>query len=180
MHLIRHSLKYSVYPEANGGNADETEFPQLRFDKLLDALFRIIPRFRFQLPPYFINNARALNTREGLAKMLDPTFNFLRVYPHALNRMLINPTDSSVVDRTLQTLICSPETGCFDPDRAAKLLDNAALLTGYKKKKLVRDLLQTSGGRRLALRIALEEVGQRVHLKRIRRHFTNPTRLCRL
>jgi predicted unusual protein kinase regulating ubiquinone biosynthesis (AarF/ABC1/UbiB family) len=80
-----------------------TNIPILKFDKLLDALSRLVPRFRFQLPPYFINNARALSTLEGIARSLDPKFNVFQVmYPFALNRLLANPTKSPVVDKTLQ------------------------------------------------------------------------------
>ena len=62
-----------IYPDDN--NPDQiTQIPSLRFDKLLDSLTRLIPRFRFDLPPYFLNNARALSTLEGIAKSLDPTF----------------------------------------------------------------------------------------------------------
>ena len=80
-----------------------TMIPELKFDKLLDSLSRLIPRFEFDLPPYFINNARALSTLEGIAKSLDPTFNVLTImYPYAINRLLINPTQSPIVDRTVQ------------------------------------------------------------------------------
>jgi predicted unusual protein kinase regulating ubiquinone biosynthesis (AarF/ABC1/UbiB family) len=39
--------------------------PSLRFDALLSGLLALAPRFEFQLPPYFVNNARALGTLEG-------------------------------------------------------------------------------------------------------------------
>lgn len=90
-----------VYESRDGD--DSTQIPTLKFDKLLDALSRLVPRFRFQLPPYFINNARALSTLEGIARTLDPSFNVFQVmYPFALNRLLTNPTKSAVVDKTLQ------------------------------------------------------------------------------
>ncbi|EEC49079.1 predicted protein [Phaeodactylum tricornutum CCAP 1055/1] len=41
--------------------------PQLRFDVLLTSLFSLVTRFEFTLPPYFLNNARALATLEDLA-----------------------------------------------------------------------------------------------------------------
>jgi len=49
---LAESLKY---PDTEEG---ETAVPVLLFDKLLDALSRLVPRFEFDLPPYFINNAR--------------------------------------------------------------------------------------------------------------------------
>ncbi|KAK1741551.1 ABC1 kinase family protein, partial [Skeletonema marinoi] len=51
-----------LYPEAAAGDDDTTAIPDLKFDKLLDSLSRLVPRFQFDLPPYFINNARALST----------------------------------------------------------------------------------------------------------------------
>jgi len=50
---LAESLKYPDVREKG-----KTAVPVLLFDKLLDALSRLVPRFRFDLPPYFINNAR--------------------------------------------------------------------------------------------------------------------------
>ena len=50
---LAESLKYPDSTEKG-----ETAVPVLLFDKLLDALSRLVPRFQFDLPPYFINNAR--------------------------------------------------------------------------------------------------------------------------
>ena len=146
------------------------EIPQLKFDKLLDALARLVPRFRFQLPPYFINNARALSTLEGIARSLNPKFNVLTVmYPYCLNRLLLNPTKSPVVDATLQSLIRSPETGRVDRKRVSQLLSDSALLTGYRQRRVLWDILKTSAGRKLALQIALEETRHRLPFGKIRR-----------
>ena len=61
----------------------------VRFDTLLSALASLAPRFQFQLPPYFLNNARALGTLEGMAKSADPSFNVLSVvYPFACQRCI--------------------------------------------------------------------------------------------
>ncbi|CAB9517559.1 OF BC1 COMPLEX KINASE 3, chloroplastic [Seminavis robusta] len=145
-----------IYPEG-GQSSDDTQIPSLRFDKLLDSLSRLIPRFRFDLPPYFLNNARALSTLEGIARSLDPTFSVLQVvYPYALNRLLRNPSNSPVVDETLQGLIRSQETGRVDNAKVAKLLDDAALITGYKRRKVLFDILRTRGGLRLTRTIAQE------------------------
>ena len=56
-----------LYPEPTVSSSGEeiTAIPDLKFDKLLDSLSRLVPRFQFDLPPYFINNARALSTLEG-------------------------------------------------------------------------------------------------------------------
>ena len=46
--------------------------PDVRFDQLLGALLALVPKYRFLLPPYFLNNARALGTLEGMARTADP------------------------------------------------------------------------------------------------------------
>lgn len=43
--------KSLLYPESF------TAIPELKFDKLLDSLARLVQRFQFDLPPYFNNNA---------------------------------------------------------------------------------------------------------------------------
>ena len=149
-----------IYPDTKTLTDDSaTQIPSLRFDKLLDALTRLIPRFRFDLPPYFLNNARALSTLEGIARSLDPSFSVLQVvYPYALNRLLKNPSESSVVDNTLQTLIRSQETGRIDHSKVGKLLDDASLITGYTRRKVLFDILKTRGGLRLTRMIIAEGV----------------------
>jgi aarF domain-containing kinase len=136
-----------------------TTIPTLRFDKLLDALTRMVPRFRFQLPPYFINNARALGTLEGMAREINPSFNVLQtLYPYILRRLLSNPTDSPVVEATLQSLIRSPVTGRVDSRRIQKLLDDSTILTGYSKRKVLSDILKSRNGPRLVKLIIKEQL----------------------
>lgn len=151
-----------VYPDELVDD-DQTQIPKLKFDKLLDALARLVPRFRFELPPYFINNARALSTLEGIARSLNPSFNVLQVmYPYCLNRLLTNPTKSPVVDDTLQSLIRSPVTGRVARDRVSKLLADSALLTGYRQRRVLWDILRTKAGRKLSWQISLEEARYRL------------------
>lgn len=175
MRLLEQSLDKTfeevlIYPECEVVDSGCTQIPSLRFDKLLDALTRLVPRFRFDLPPYFINNARALSTLEGIARSLDPTFSVLQVvYPYALNRLLRNPSGSSVVDDTLQRLIRSPVTGRIDRSKVGKLLDDAALITGFKRRKVLFDILKTRGGWRLTRMIATESIEQRLFPRRLLR-----------
>mmetsp|Transcript_16522 Transcript_16522/g.32807 ORF Transcript_16522/g.32807 Transcript_16522/m.32807 type:complete len:642 (+) Transcript_16522:146-2071(+) len=148
------------YVEAPGS---ETQIPVLLFDKLLDALARLVPRFSFKLPPYFINNARAMSTLEGVARTLDPSFNVFEVmYPFALNLLLQNPSGSPVVDATLQRLIRSPESDRIDPTRIRKLLRDSSLMSGYRKRKVVWDIAKTRKGRRLGANILMEDLNHRV------------------
>jgi aarF domain-containing kinase len=135
----------------------QTYIPELKFDKLLDGLVRLVPRFKFQLPPYFINNARALGTLEGTARTLDPTFNaFSMMYPYALNRIMLNPTGSPVVDATLQKMVRCTDTGKIDRKKVQRLLKDSAAFTGFSRRKVLKDILKTKSGRKLAR----EAVGQ--------------------
>ena len=101
---------------------------------------------------------RALSTLEGIARTLDPSFNVLQVmYPTALNRMMQNPSNSPVVDATLQNLISrSKQTGRIDRGKISKLLRDSALISGYSRRKVLLDVLRTRGGRRL-IRDGLKE-----------------------
>ena len=137
-----------------------TMIPELKFDKLLDSLSRLIPRFEFDLPPYFINNARALSTLEGIAKSLDPTFNVLTImYPYAINRLLLNPTQSPIVDRTVQTLIRSSVDGTIDRCKIRRLLQDSSSISGLSKRQLLWNILRTRPGRKLTRTIVREELG---------------------
>eukprot|EP00435_Cladocopium_sp_Y103_P049475 s977_g14.t3 len=61
-HDIQLAAKEALqFPEAN----EEKEVPSLRFAALLEQLALLAPRYEFQLPPYFLNNARALGCLEG-------------------------------------------------------------------------------------------------------------------
>jgi predicted unusual protein kinase regulating ubiquinone biosynthesis (AarF/ABC1/UbiB family) len=120
--------------------------PTLRFDKLLDVLFRLVPRFQIQPPPYFLNNARALSMLEGMAREADPSFNVLQsLYPYAINRLLVNPTSSEVVDRTLQSMVENPTTGRLDPQKLKKLFDDIVVILDdrsfgiYSQQRMVQN-----------------------------------------
>lgn len=105
---------------------------------------------------------RALSTLEGIARTLDPSFNVLQVmYPTALNRMMQNPSNSPVVDATLQNLIRSKQTGRIDRGKISKLLRDSALISGYSRRKVLLDVLRTRGGRRL-IRDGLKEEFRRL------------------
>lgn len=131
--------------------------PQLRFDVLLTSLFSLVTRFEFTLPPYFLNNARALATLEGIARGLDPSFNVLRVvYPYALNRLLRNPSTSAVVEETILNQMHRPGTRIFDLQRMKKLLQDSAFLTGYSRRKVLVDVLSCRGGQRVFGKVLLQ------------------------
>lgn len=163
------------YPEGDGlSSSIKTEdtnsnIPVLRFDGLLDGLARLVPRFNFRLPPYFINNARALGTLEGIARSLDPQFNCLQlIYPYAINRIIQNPSESKVVEATLQSLI-RDKKGKICRKKIGKLLRDSALFTGFSKRKIFADVARSKRGKRLILRVLfggasdkLTDIGKRV------------------
>jgi len=151
--------------------AEETKIPIMRFDKLLDGLVRLVPRFQFQLPPYFINNTRALGTLEGIARSLDPKFNCLQLmYPYAVLRLMKNPTGSPVVESTLQSLIRSKDTGRISRRKVLNLMRDTSRLTGYNRGKVIWDILKTKGGKKLALQCLLAELrNSLVFLRGLRR-----------
>jgi aarF domain-containing kinase len=148
-----------LYPKsADSSEGDATQIPELKFDKLLDSLSRLVPRFQFDLPPYFINNARALSTLEGIAKSLDPTFNVLTImYPYALNLLIRNPSGSPVVASALQSLIRS-RNGRIDRVKIRQLLRDSALISKRRVSLVLRDILKTREGRRLARQVLGEEL----------------------
>lgn len=147
-----------VYPELKEGDENASRVPTLRFDKLLGSLAALVSRFEFALPPYFLNNARALATLEGIARELDPSFNVLSVvYPYCVGRLMTNPSVSQVVDTTLLALMRDPETQVFDKVPISKLLRDAASLTGLPRWRVVMDVIGTRGGRRM-IRIVLKDV----------------------
>lgn len=133
--------------------------PDVRFDQLLGAILALVPRFRFVLPPYFLNNARALGTLEGMARSADPTFNILAVvYPFAVKRLLANPSGSPVLRRVLRRLISDEKTGELCLTRLRDMVDDAAALTGVPRNVIIKDALKTSEGVRLAFEAAMAAV----------------------
>jgi len=121
--------------------------PEVSFDKLLGALLALVPLYRFVLPPYFLNNARALGTLEGMARSADPTFNILAVvYPFAVKRLLANPTGSKVLRKVLRQLVRDERTKRFSLSRLQLMIDDAAALTKVPRWHIVRSALRTRQG----------------------------------
>ncbi|GKY91754.1 hypothetical protein MPSEU_000147100 [Mayamaea pseudoterrestris] len=166
------------YPEfASKDPKTSTRIPNLRFDRLLESLGGILPEFEFKLPPYFLSNCRALAIMEGNARMLDPQFNVLQVlYPYALNRLLLNPSGSNVVEATLWSLLTDPQTNAVDGQRVFQLLDDSSAMTGYSRRKVLRDILSTRKGRQVARAVAVQlgkgQISRRRRKRRVKAsHF---------
>ena len=140
--------------------AEEGGLPTLAFDKLITGLALLAPRFRLQLPPYFLNNARALATLEGMAKSADPSFDVLQaVYPFALRRLLCDPKGSPLLRTTLLDLTRGAD-GRLDPSRVAEMMEEGARLSGRSRRQLLADAWRTPGGRRLGLDVAKAYAGR--------------------
>ena len=133
--------------------------PDVRFDQLLGALLALVPRFRFILPPYFLNNARALGTLEGMARSADPNFNILAVvYPFAVKRLLSNPSGSPVLRRVLRRLVSDERTGAMSLSRLGDMVDDVAALTGVPRNKIVKDALKSAEGVGLAVEAVMAAI----------------------
>jgi len=116
------------------------------------ALLALVPKYRFLLPPYFLNNARALGTLEGMARTADPNFNILAiVYPFAVKRLLQNPTGSPVLRRVLRQLISNKRTGRMSLTRLKLMIEDAASLTGVSRMAIIASAMTTTAGWRLAV-----------------------------
>ena len=139
---------------------EEGGLPTLAFERLITGLALLAPRFKLQLPPYFLNNARALATLEGMAKSADPSFDVLQaVYPFALRRLLCDPKGSPLLRSTLLDLTRGDD-GRLDPSRVAALMEEGARLSGRSRRQLVADAWRTPGGRRLGLDVAQAYAGR--------------------
>ena len=86
------SFHGSLGKKAGGGGSDGSRgVPKLDFEEIVLTLAKLSARFRFQTPPYFLNNVRAIATLEGLALSVDPHFNLFRViYPFVLQRIMFD------------------------------------------------------------------------------------------
>jgi aarF domain-containing kinase len=146
-----------VVPNEDCGPADEPvppPLPSLRFDALIAELAILAPRFALTLPPYFLNNARALATLEGMARSADPRFDVIQaVYPFALRRLLADPRNSPRLRATLRELTRGAD-GAIDLPRVRRLLDEAARLSGRPRRQLALEAARTPGGRALAWDVA--------------------------
>jgi len=132
--------------------------PSLRFSALLEQLALLAPRYEFRLPPYFLNNARAIGCLEGMARSADPDFNIMRrMYPFAIRRLLANPGGSPVLRRTLRDLARDERTGRLSRRTALELVDAAAALQGATRQEVLRDFLRAPGGRRFAAEVLTGE-----------------------
>lgn len=149
-----------IWPKDSRGRS--TEVPRIRFDRALAAASKLIANFEFTIPPYFLSNARAIATLEGIALKLDPSFNIVQViYPYSINHLMTHPDVSRTSEETFLSICRSPKTRLFDHGRFMKLLQDWSLLTGYPKRKIYWDLITSIGTRRVMSRIFKESIMKR-------------------
>lgn len=55
-----------VYPKSEV-SGEYRSLPYIKFDAIIVALISIARKFKFVVPPYFLNNARAIGSLEGMA-----------------------------------------------------------------------------------------------------------------
>ena len=113
------ALRETFESEANATNPGD-----FTLQGVAEKLLRMTVRFPFVMPPYFLNNLRALAILEGLALNADPCFRIMDIiYPYVVRRLL---TDSSPqLQRALHELVLTP-FGEPRWDRVEKLLEDAA------------------------------------------------------
>eukprot|EP00854_Cymbomonas_tetramitiformis_P006710 gene6710-8030_t len=106
-----------------GSTEGGSRVPTLRFDTLVDTLVGLAADFAFVLPPYFLNNVRAIGMLEGLALSADPRFNILDVVvPYVATRMLTDP--SPRLNQGLREVAVRPD-GCLNWENVRLLLFDA-------------------------------------------------------
>jgi len=135
------------FPEGGG-------VPNVRFDQLLGALVALVPRFKFVLPPYFLNNARALGTLEGMAKSADANFNILaEVYPYSMKKLLANPEGSPVIRKVIRQLATDERTRSLSIRKLFAMLQDVSLLASTPRFRVALDALREREGRVLLLEV---------------------------
>mmetsp|Transcript_39289 Transcript_39289/g.127723 ORF Transcript_39289/g.127723 Transcript_39289/m.127723 type:complete len:178 (-) Transcript_39289:85-618(-) len=145
--LARAASKLLDYPPG-------AALPEIRFDALVGEVAAIAPAFEFELPPYFLNNARALASLEGLARAADPTFSIVEsIYPFALTTILAGDA-SPLMRRTLDDLATDPATGRLSVRKLRSLVDQLAALSRKPRLAVTLDVVRTRGGRRVIRRLA--------------------------
>lgn len=132
------------------------------FQDATEKIFRLTVKFPFILPPYFLNNLRAIATLEGIALMADSKFKISDViYPYIINRLLTNPfpqfraaledflVNTNTLElnwKRLQTLLKDPEWNENFSDQSENLSDTILSFTisptgSFMKRKILRNII---------------------------------------
>ena len=140
------------------------DFDTFTFQDATEKIFRLTVKFPFILPPYFLNNLRAIATLEGIALIADSKFKISDViYPYIINRLLTNPScqfraaleDFLINNETLelnwnrfQTLLKDPEWNDTFSDQSQNLSDTILSFTisstgSFLKRKIIINIVNT-------------------------------------
>eukprot|EP00871_Galdieria_phlegrea_P000948 jgi/Galph1/1854/GphlegSOOS_G524.1 len=116
------------------------------FHGLPEKLVFLASSFPFVVPPYFLNNLRALSTLESLAVTVDGSFDVKNlVYPYVVSRMLYDPAPQ--LQHCLQSYIIEPETGVACWDRVETILHDAVVASIQSESHIIRSYIRNSSSR---------------------------------
>ena len=100
-----------------------SNFDKFTFQDISEKIFRLTVDFPFVLPPYFLNNLRAIATLEGLALTADPKFKIADViYPYIINKLLTNSAPQ--FQASLEDFLIDKDTNSPNWDRLEALLQD--------------------------------------------------------
>lgn len=113
------------------------------FHGLPEKLVLLASRFPFVIPPYFLNNLRALSTLESLARTADASFDVKDlVYPYVVSRMLYDPAPQ--LQHALEDFIIDRDSGSPCWDRIDNILHDAVVASIHSESHIVRSYLRNS------------------------------------
>jgi hypothetical protein len=134
----------------SGGDDDDmlsssTAIPKVKFGEIINALLDVSTRFRFVIPPYFLNNVRAIGTLEGMALSADPDFRLLDVvYPFVLRKMLADITETGSSEGSTGKARAAFRNLILKKDE-----DSGLLLPRWKRlRRLIKDASQLTMSKR--------------------------------
>ena len=115
-----------------------TNLPRIRFDQLIFDLLTVATKYKFTVPPYFLNNARALASLEGIALIADPNFNLLQeLYPYVLKRIILGQEESPKIRKAFRELTLHNVNGYMVPNwNRIKRLHDDIISIGLDKREL--------------------------------------------
>ena len=135
-----------------------TILPRIRFDQLIFSLLSVATKYKFTVPPYFLNNARALASLEGMALTADPNFNLLgELYPYVLKRIILCQEESLKIRKAFRELVLKSHKGylLLNLTRIKRLHDDILSL-GLNRYQLYYEFLITMFTNKEGLRFVQE------------------------
>ena len=154
-HCENKDTSLSAIDGRDEGDLDSTVIPRVKFDAIISALLSIAFKFKFEIPPYFLNNARAIASLEGMALSADPNFNLLQVlYPFVVSQLLLDP--STKIRAALRGIIQHNDGKSIRWKRLHRLFKDASDL-GVSRRKLISGFLSST----FVISLLVEDFGAR-------------------